>query len=277
MSTVVSTYETVLVEKDNGVVTVTLNRPKKKNCMSPTMHREMVDVLKIAARDKETRVLVITGAGDAFCAGQDLKEFFYDQRDPHEFEPIVEASIDWRVRLLRAFPAPTIAAVNGWCFGGAFSIVASCDIAIAADEATFGLSEINFGNFPGGLVTKQVADVFRPRDAMFYILTGRQFSGKKAAELGFVTYSVPKESLMADVKSLAKELAEKEPTALRMCKDVYRASLEMPNYEVALMWSMAKSDSLSLLQNNAWVEKGIGQFLEGKYRPGFGAFDKDAK
>lgn len=271
-----NTYETVLVEKENGVVTVTLNRPKKKNCMSPKMHMEMVEVLNSIKRDKGNRVLVITGAGDAFCAGQDLKEFFYDQRDPHEFEPILEASIDWRVRLLRSFPIPTIAAINGWCFGGAFSIVASCDIALAADEAVFGLSEVNFGNFPGGLVTKQVADMFRPRDALFYTLTGRQFDGKKAAQLGFVTYSVPKESLMTEVKNLARELSEKEPTALRICKDMYRASLSMPDYEVALMWSLAESDSLSLLQNNAWKDKGIGQFLEGKYRPGMGAFDKDA-
>lgn len=273
-----STYETVLVDKDeNGIVTVTLNRPKKKNCMSPTMHMEMVDVLKKAARDRDTRVLVITGAGDAFCAGQDLKEFFYDQRDPHEFEPILEASVDWRTRLMRAFPAPTIAAINGWCFGGAFSTVCSVDIAVAADEAIFGLSEVNFGNFPGGLVTKQIADIMRPRDALFYTLTGRQFNGKQAADMGFVTYSVPKADLMANVKDLAKELSTKEPKALRMCKDVYRASLEIPNYDIALMWSMAESDSLSLRQNNAWVEKGIGQFLEKQYRPGFGAYDKDAK
>lgn len=270
------TYETVLVEKDGGVTTVTLNRPKKKNCMSPTMHREMVEVLTTLRRDKETRVLVITGAGDSFCAGQDLKEFFFEQTDPDQFEPIVEQSIDWRVRLLRAFPVPTIASINGWCFGGAFSIVASCDIAIAADEAIFGLSEINFGNFPGGLVSKQVADLFRPRDALFYILTGRQFNGKRAAEIGFVTYSVPKESLAAETKALASELSEKEPRALRMCKDVYRHSLSMPDYEVALDYSLTKSDQLSLLQKGAWKEKGIGQFLEGKYRPGFGAFDKDA-
>jgi trans-feruloyl-CoA hydratase/vanillin synthase len=70
--------------------------------------------------------------------------------------------------------------VNGWCFGGAFSIVAGCDIAIAADEAMFGLSEVNFGHFPGGPVSKQISAIMRPREAVYYILTGDQFDGKRA-------------------------------------------------------------------------------------------------
>ena len=73
-----------------------------------------------------------------------------------EFEALLDKSLEWRVRILRSFPVPTIAMVNGWCFGGAFSIVAGCDIAIAADEAMFGLSKINFGHFPGGPVSKQI-------------------------------------------------------------------------------------------------------------------------
>lgn len=269
-------YETILIDKAEGVTTITLNRPKKRNAMSPAMHREMTDVLKMLRRDRETRVLVITGAGESFCAGQDLKEFFDEQRDPDEFEVINDLSVEWRVHLLRSFPAPTIAAVNGWCFGGAFSIVASCDIAIAADDAKFGLSEINFGTIPGGLVSKQVADALRPRAALFYILTGRAFDGKRAAEIGFVTYSVPRESLNAEVTQLAKELCQKEQRALRACKEVFKGVLSMPDYEVAYAWTMAKADQLLALQKGAGQDKGIGQFLEGRYKPGLGSFDKDA-
>ncbi len=94
--------------------------------------------------------MVITGAGNAFCAGMDLKEVFHDLKvqNPKEFDRIYRMATDWRGRTLRYYPKPTIAMVNGFCFGGAFSIVEGCDLAIAADEAVFGLSEINFRLFP---------------------------------------------------------------------------------------------------------------------------------
>src|SRR6266550_1945533 len=268
-------YETILVDRKNDVVTVTLNRPHKKNAMSPKLHYEMVELLGALRYDKDLRVLVITGKGDSFSAGEDLKEFFYEHRERMEFEALLDKSLEWRVRILRAFPVPTIAMVNGWCFGGAFSIVAGCDIAIAADEAMFGLSEVNFGHFPGGPVSKQISAIMRVRDAIYYILTGDTFNGKRAAEIGFVTFSVPRASLMAEVNKLAAKLAEKDALALRACKDAYRDSLLIPDFETALSYSSAKSDQLSFLQGGAWKDQGIKQFIDGQYRPGFGAFKKD--
>src|ERR1700751_5978777 len=109
-------YETILVDREEGVVTVTFNRPHKKNAMSPKLHSEMVELLTELKYDKNLRVLVITGKGDSFSAGEDLKEFFYEQRDRMEFEALLDKALEWRVRLLRSFPVPTIAMVNGWCF-----------------------------------------------------------------------------------------------------------------------------------------------------------------
>src|SRR5499426_3577637 len=232
-------YETILVDRKNDVVTVTLNRPHKKNAMNPKLHHEMVELLGTLRYDKDLRVLVLTGKGDSFSAGEDLKEFFYEQRDRMEFEALLDKSLEWRVRILRSFPVPTIAMVNGWCFGGAFSIVSGCDIAIAADEATFGLSEVNFGHFPGGPVSKQISQFMRVRDAIYHILTGDTFSGKRAAEIGFVTYSVPRASLLEEVNKLARKLAEKDALALRACKDAYRDSLLIPDFETALSYSSA--------------------------------------
>jgi trans-feruloyl-CoA hydratase/vanillin synthase len=141
-----TSYETILVEKNDGITTIRLNRPQKKNAMSPTLHREMHAALRSLEFDDETQVLVITGSGDAFCAGQDLKEYFYDNKDSaRQTEEIQRISHEWRHQILNTFPKPTIASINGYCFGGAFTIVASSDIAIAANEARFGLSEINFG------------------------------------------------------------------------------------------------------------------------------------
>ena len=186
-------YQTVLVEIKDKVAKVILNRPEKKNAMNPQLVMDMAQVLEDLRYDDDVAVLILTGAGDSFCAGMDLKEFFYDLKGkkPKEYDRIFRLLQEWRGRTLRFYPKPTIAMVNGFCFGGAFPNVECCDLAIAADEAQFGLSEINFGLFPGGHVSKTLANLFRPRDALLYGMTGRRFDGKKAAEIGFVNYSVP--------------------------------------------------------------------------------------
>jgi trans-feruloyl-CoA hydratase/vanillin synthase len=188
----------------------------------------MADALERLRYDDGATVVVITGSGPAFCAGMDLKEFFTALRDkPAEYERITRIAVEWRGRTLRLYPKPTIAAINGFCFGGAFAIVEGCDLAIAAEEATFGLSEVNFGLFPGGAVSKALANIFRPRDALFYGLTGRPFDGKRAAEMGFVNYAVPASELAENVRAVATEIAKKNPEALRATKEGYRHSLDM--------------------------------------------------
>ena len=180
-------YQTLLIEKFEGIGVLTLNRPQKKNAMNPQLHEDMTAALEELRYDDAVRVLIITGAGDTFCAGMDLKEVFYELQDqPARYDRIIRLATEWRGRTLRYYPKPTIAMVNGYCFGGAFSIVEGCDLATAADNATFGLSEINFKGFPGGSVSKTLANLFRPRDALFYGLTGRRFDGKTAANIGFV-------------------------------------------------------------------------------------------
>ena len=261
-------YQTLLVDVAGGVGTITLNRPAKRNAMSPALHLEMADALERLRYDDDARVIVLTGSGPAFCAGMDLKEFFTELRDkPGEYDRITRIAVEWRGRTLRYYPKPTIAAINGFCFGGAFAIVEGCDIAIAADEATFGLSEVNFGLFPGGAVSKALANVLRPRDALFYGLTGRPFDGKRAAEIGFVNYSVPAAELQANVRALASEIAAKNPEALRATKEGYRHSLDM-GWDAAMAYASAREGLLTLNQNDAWRTTGIGDFLKGEYRPG---------
>lgn len=261
-------YETVLVDRVDGVTTITLNRPEKKNAMPPNLHLEMRELLERLTYDPETRVLVITGAGESFCAGMDLKEFFMALRDdPAEFARIRDISTEWRGRTLRYFPKPTIAMINGYCFGGAFAIVEGCDLAIAAEDAVFGLSEINFKHFPGGAVSKAIANILRPRDALFYALTGRPFDGKKAAEIGFVNYAVPRDQLRDETMALARELAAKDPLALKTTKDAYRHSLRM-DWDDAMDYTTAKSNEKSYLQRDTWKDEGIGDFLAKRYRPG---------
>lgn len=271
-----SVYKTILVEKKEGVATITFNRPEAKNAMSPQLHLDMVEALTELEYDDEARVLVLTGAGDSFCAGQDLKEYFYNiDHDPKARRKARKAATEWRSYKLRLLPKPTIAAINGWCFGGAFSIVASCDIAIAADEAVFGLSEVNFGKFPGGMVTKDVTDLFHPRDALFYIFTGRKFDGKQAAAMKFVNYSVPRAKLMEEAYALADELKAKHPEVLRIAKEAYKYGKRF-DYEEAYAWATTKSAELDYVAGKTW-KKGVDQFKKKEMRPGLGTYkwDKD--
>jgi trans-feruloyl-CoA hydratase/vanillin synthase len=269
-----SDSNTVLVDIVDAVATVTLNRPAKRNAMSPTLHLEMADVLEKLRYEKTSRVVVITGAGESFCAGMDLKQFFMELKDdPPEFDRIFRLATDWRYRTLRHYPKPTIAMVNGYCFGGAFSIVEGCDLAFAAKEATFGLSEINFKHYPGGCVSKSLANLMRPRDALYYAMTGRTFDGDRAADIGFVNAAYPRNDLKKEVMALAQEIAQKDPDALSACKDGYRFSLEM-TADAAINYAAAKSDQLTLRQKDSWRSEGIGDFLQGKYRPGLAGHKK---
>src|SRR5687768_12986912 len=262
-------YPTLRIDVKDKIAKITLNRPEKKNAMSPQLHRDMTAALEELRYEDEAAVVVITGAGNAFCAGMDLKEVFHDLKvqNPKEFDRIYRMATDWRGRTLRYYPKPTIAMVNGFCFGGAFSIVEGTDLAIAADEATFGLSEINFRMFPGGSVSKSLANMLHSRDALFYAMTGRTFDGKKAAEMKFVNYSVPLAQLERETMTVAKELASKDPAALKGCKDGYRFSEEM-SWEAAMSYSSAKEQEVFVAQKGAWVEGGIGDFVKGKYKPG---------
>jgi feruloyl-CoA hydratase/lyase len=261
-------YRTLLIEKSDGVAILTFNRPDKKNAMNPQLHEDMTAALEELRYDDAARVLILTGAGDTFCAGMDLKEVFYELRDqPARYDRVLRLATEWRGRTLRHYPKPTIAMVNGYCFGGAFSIVEGCDLAVAAEEATFGLSEINFKGFPGGSVSKSLANLFRPRDALFYGLTGRRFDGRTAASIGFINRAFPAAQLRAETLKLAREIAAKDPAALRATKEAYRFSLEMP-WEAAMNFAMAKEEELQHRQRIGWKTEGVGDFVQGKFKPG---------
>src|SRR6202008_1259610 len=189
-------YETIKVEKEDGITWVIFNRPDKRNAMSPQLHMDMDDVLDELAIDDETQVLVITGAGEAFCAGKNINLFSRaTEPDPPPRHKARRASNQWRWQKLSTFPMPTIAMVNGFCFGGAFTQVCACDFAVAADDATFGLSEMNWGILPGGIVSWTVVQTLNFRDAMYYAMTGDPFDGKQAKQMGFINFSYPKERL----------------------------------------------------------------------------------
>lgn len=273
------TYETVKIERDTGanagITWVILNRPEKRNAMSPQLHFDMANVLDELESDAQTKVIVLTGAGEAWCAGQDLKLYFRElDNKPAERARASWASHYWRWQKLFTYPKPTIAMVNGYCFGGAFTQVTACDIALAADDAMFGLSEVNWGILPGGIVSWNVAQTMNYRDALYYAMTGDSFDGKQAKQMGFVNFSYPKEKLREETVKLAKKLMEKSPATLRYTKEAIRA-VRFMNEPQAQDYLAAKSDALRYNDKENSREEGMKQFLDEKsYRPGYGHFKR---
>src|ERR1700731_1255921 len=268
-------YETVLIEKEDGITWLLMNRPEKRNAMSPPLPVEMPNALAELAVDPQTQVVVLTGAGAAFCSGQDIKLYFRANDDaPAARAKARHASNQWRWHRLSTFPQPTIAMVNGYCFGGGFTQVCACDLAVAADDALFGLSEVNWGILPGGIVSWNVAQMLNLRDGMYYALTGDTFDGKKAKEIGFVNFSFPKEKLKEETIKLAKKLMEKSPAVLRYTKEALRA-VRFMNEPQAADYLAAKSDALRLNDKENSRQEGMKQFLDEKtYRPGLGNFKR---
>ncbi len=269
--------KSVVVRMEDGIAWVSLNRPEKRNAINPAIVFEMNEVLDNLEMDDSCRVVVITGSGDAFSAGQDLKEYFRepDAGPPALRERLHKANAQWQWRRLMHFPKPTIAMVNGWCFGGAFQFLLACDLAIADEKAVFGLSEINWGIIPAGIVTKSVAMAVLQRQAMYYIMTGETFDGKRAEEIGIVNFAVPKDQLEERVRKLAHVLMKKNPHVLRACKSGYHYVRDLP-WDMAAEYLAAKSDQTKHRDPEQGDQKGMTQFLDEKsYRPGLGAYNRD--
>ena len=265
----------VAYDVENGIAWVRFNRPDKRNAMSPTLNRDMMEVLDVLEYRDDVGVLVLSGEGVAWTAGMDLKEYFRETeaKGLGATRQAQRESYGWW-RRLRWYQKPTIAMVNGWCFGGAFTPLVACDLAIAAEEAQFGLSEINWGILPGGQVTKAVTACMPHRDAMYYAMTGETFSGKKAAEFRLVNEAVPLSQLRTRTRELATTLKGKNPTVLRGIKNAVRAVQHM-TWDISNEYLMAKSSEALFLDPERGRAQGLTQFLDEKsYRPGLSGYKR---
>jgi trans-feruloyl-CoA hydratase/vanillin synthase len=269
-------WKTVKVNVEEEIAWVTLNRPEKRNAMSPTLNTEMREVLETLEVDESAKVLVLTGAGESWSAGMDLKEYFRETDGAPDVvkERIRRDASTWQWKLLRMYAKPTIAMVNGWCFGGAFSPLVACDLAIASETAIFGLSEINWGIPPGNLVSKAMADTVGHRKALEYIMTGDTFTGAQAAEFGLVNKAVPLERLREETMQLAKKLAAKNPVVLRAAKHGFKRCREL-TWEQSEDYLYAKLDQAALRDPEHGREQGLKQFLDEKsIKPGLQSYKR---
>ena len=272
--TALSTNGVVAYEVKDGIAWVKYNRPEKRNAQNPTLNRDMMEVLDALEYRDDVGVLVLTGEGEAFCAGMDLKEYFRETeaKGLAGTRQAQRESYGWW-RRLRWYQKPTIAMVNGWCFGGAYGPLFSCDLAFAADEAQFGLSEINWGILPGGGATKVAVELMPFRKAMYHALMGENIDGKTAAAWGLVNESLPLAQLKDRVAEVANVLLKKNPVALKATKDAVRRVSILP-YDEAEDYLIRAQEAANSYDNEGRKE-GLRQFIDEKsYKPGLGAYDK---
>jgi enoyl-CoA hydratase len=214
-------YELIKVEPDPPIATITLDRPKVLNALSPAVIAEVGQALSELEADDSIRAVVITGGPKVFAAGADIG-------DMAERSAAEQLSRDQTGAWSRVsgFKKPLIAAVNGYCLGGGCELALLCDVIIAGDSARFGQPEINLGIIPGAGGTQRWPRTAGKYAAMEVMLTGGMVSARRAYELGMVNKVVPAEMSVAVAQRMARQLAEKPPVAVRLAKESVQKAFE---------------------------------------------------
>ncbi len=215
-------YETLLFAVGDGVATVTLNRPERRNPLGRESVNEILHALRAARDEKAVRVIVLTGAGKAFSAGGDLGQM---QGTGESKIPPQGDYADLLAEMTR-LGKPTIARINGHAMGGGFGLAVSCDLAIASTEAKLGTPEVDVGLFPMMIMAVLRRNVLRKR-LVEMMLTGERIDAEEAARLGFVNRAVAPDALDAAVEDLCDKLKAKSPVTLRLGIEAFHAQDKM--------------------------------------------------
>jgi methylglutaconyl-CoA hydratase len=212
-------YNTLLAEQSEGILTLTLHRPQRRNALTPEMREELIHALESAAHDA-VEILIFTGSGAAFCAGLDLSALeSIAQSSPAEQEADARR-IAHLFHSLYTFPAPTIAAVNGAAIAGGTGLATLCDFTLAVPEAKFGYTEVRIGFIPA-IVSAFLSMQIGQKQAKSLLLSGRIFDAERAYALGLVDEIVPASSLLPRAHALAQELLQNSPAAMRQTKELF--------------------------------------------------------
>jgi enoyl-CoA hydratase/carnithine racemase len=261
----------VLVDHlDEGISRITLNRPEKRNAMNQAARSGLVDALD-ECREAQSKVIVLTGNGPAFCAGIDLKETAAREAEGWEPTTAFEHRTTWRaVQLeIKNHPAIVIAAVNGFALGGGVTLINASDLAIAADEASIGMPEIGFGIYPNLAGPSTQLRVNQKR-AAWMVLTAERIDGETAAVWGIVNRSVPLANLMGETMELARRVGGFNAAALAWSK---QALWEIPAHtsDWAAALKYGEDVGVQIQARSARFRDGLASFSAGERNPGQGA------
>ena len=219
------TYESIQFKIDNGIAVLTLNRPDRLNSFTQAMHREVRDALDKLQADKTARVLVLTGAGRGFCAGQDLSDRAVDPGAPSvDLGESVEKFYAPLVLTLKNLPMPVICAVNGVAAGAGANLALACDIVLAAKSASFIEAFCKLGLIPDTGGTWVLPRLIGPARAMGLALLGDKLPAEKAEEWGLIWRCVPDEALMDEAMAMAEHFAKAPTKGLAFTKKAMLAS-----------------------------------------------------
>lgn len=247
--------DTVLVERQDRVAILTINRPDKMNALSEAVRGDLLEALAAIESDAAVGVVVLTGAGEkAFIAGADIGEFAgrtpFDQRWAMRSPRIFD--------VMATFPKPVIAMINGYCLGGGCELAMSCDLRVASDRASFGQPEVNLGLIPGGGGTQRMPRLVGTGHALRLVLTGDRIPAAEAREIGLVDLVFPHDELRAKTLELAGRMASKSPLTLKVAKEAVRAA-ERLSIEDGIAY---ERDLFCLCFSSADKEEGVRAFLE---------------
>ena len=249
-------FETIRVDTSNSIVTISLNRPEKRNAISPLMIAETLQALDQAEKGP-CRVLILTGTANAFCAGMDLQAL-KDFRSQSDEEIVADAKrIASLFRRLYGFSKPTIAAVNGPAIAGGCGLATLCDFTLAIPEAKFGYTEVRVGFIPA-IVSSYVIRQVGEKRARDLLLSGRTFTAAEAREIGIVNEILEADKLLPRAQELALSLAQMSPVALAQTK---RLLLKFSEEELDRETAIAVEASASV-RKTADFKEGLAAFLE---------------
>jgi methylglutaconyl-CoA hydratase len=249
-------FKTIQYAEANRIATITLNRPDKRNAISYELIDDLLAGLKQAA-ESSAHVLILTGAGTAFCSGMDLENLKQLTGRTHEQNIRDSETMARLFRTLYDFPKPAIAAVNGAAIAGGTGLATLCDFALAVPDAKFGYTEVRIGFVPAIVSSFLIANIGEKR-ARDLLLTGRVFSAQEAHQLGLVNEIVAPDQLMKRAHELAAQLLENSPASLQATKQLLSSyTRERLDRQVA----QAVKDNAGIRQT-ADFKEGVSAFLE---------------
>ena len=213
-------YQSIIVNEQDGIAEIFLNRPEKLNAINTQMASELRDALQLANKDEAVRVVILRGKGKCFCAGADLQSSLNHSEKPAVEQYLMESDVNIIYKAMRAMRKPIIASVHGYALGGGMGLVAMSHFSVAAEDASLGLPEVNIGLFPLGVVPV-LWQVIGPKKSLLLGLLGEQITAVEAEKIGIISSVAPSEQLAEKTLELAKKVKNISSLALRMGIDFY--------------------------------------------------------
>lgn len=249
-------YSSLLVQTENYITTITLNRPDKLNALNNTVIEELGTAIDAAINDPQTKSVIITGSGPkAFVAGADISEF--SSLNAASGKALAQRGQDLVFSKIENSPKPIVAAVNGFALGGGCELAMSCHFRIAADNAKFGQPEVNLGLIPGYGGTQRLVQLIGKGRAMELMLTGNMIDANQALQYGLVNYVVSQEELLTKTKSILDIINSKAPLAIAGCIKAANAVFDETKNGYAI-----EIESFGELFDTADAKEGAAAFME---------------